>query len=534
MRRRALPLLFLVACASAEGAGEHIDQTRAPFTSAQATLVDFEMDGRLVADTQDPSALRTLVQAQLLFTVGQLNGERSVGRLGALELSDVTATLIPLPPLVESDGGVADPDAGAPAPPPPPPRYDVRYHARMPVAWAGATKPAHYTFTLPASVGESDQESFTSKYGTTCVDPTMGDIDVGHMFLAYRPQQQGCAPSPEDVVTIDATVTDSATNTHGKYPEYHRVWADNVLRIVALFSRENPVGAPADEGVAAYDQFLWKSRVYLAGLQPDPSKRIDPTGYAKDGVTRSKIVAELPDRRTVRIDVALVGTSLADEASSFDDWYDGLTPSADMILYNGHAGLGTNVSTLMGKGTFQPGQYLVWFANGCDTFAYVDRTLVDRRALLNADDPEGTKYMDTVTNVMAGYFGALEATSMTFIQALVDARDPTKAPKTYDQILSAIDPDQEVVVSGEEDNVLEPLPAPPPADAPNPELDGPRANVTSRDDTPPDATSTAPAAQRSPRSGGCTVGSGPSAPGAGIVAFAFALAALRRRRAVRS
>ena len=55
-----------------------------------------------------------------------------------------------------------------------------------------------------------------------------------------------------------------------------------------------------------------------------------------------------------------------------------------------------------------PGQYLIWFANGCDTFAYVDRTLIDRRALVNPDDPGGTKYMDTVTNVMAGYFGALE------------------------------------------------------------------------------------------------------------------------------
>ncbi len=39
--------------------------------------------------------------------------------------------------------------------------------------------------------------------------------------------------------------------------------------------------------------------------------------------------------------------------------------------------------------------------NGCDTFAYVDGALAQTRAALNPDDPNGTKYMEIVTNAMS-------------------------------------------------------------------------------------------------------------------------------------
>src|SRR5437867_3291019 len=121
MRRSALPLLFLLSCASARGAGERLDLARSSFTSAHATLLDFELDGALVADTDDPAAVRTQIEAQLLFTIGQLNGESSVARLGQLELSAITSTIL--------------------AAPAPTPSYAVTYHAKVPVAWGGTAQP---------------------------------------------------------------------------------------------------------------------------------------------------------------------------------------------------------------------------------------------------------------------------------------------------------------------------------------------------------------------------------------------------------
>ncbi|OJY17336.1 MAG: hypothetical protein BGO98_00065 [Myxococcales bacterium 68-20] len=544
-------MLVLVACASSHGTGERLERAPAPFTSARAVLLDFELDGKLIADTEDRGELRSLVEAQLLFTVGQLNGERSVGRLGQLELSEIEARLIP-PPAPDDDAGASgdagdagdagdSEDAGAPvAAPPPPPRYAVSYKANLPVAWGGETSPSSYTFTLPASMSQADQKIFATKYGSKCADPTAGSTDVGHLFVAYRPKQGGCTLAADDVVTFEAKVTESRENTRGKHPEYHRIWADGALRIVAMFTRELEVGTGGDAGMQAYDDFLWRSETYLGELQPDDSKRSEPPGYSTTGATTATLAAVLPDRRTIRIDVALVNASLGAEGSAFDAWYDGLTPAADVVLFNGHAGLGANVRSLMRKGKFEAGQYLIWFANGCDTFAYVDRTLVDRRARVNVDDPDGTKHMDTVSNVMAGYFTALEATSLTLIRALVDVRDPSRPPKTYEQIFSEIDPEQMVVVSGEEDNELQPLPPAPPAPPAlpaTPEGEAPPATEAPGKEAPeasPEAAGKAPASKGGQRNrSSCDVGLAPADPDTGLAAFAIALATLLRRRFTR-
>jgi hypothetical protein len=537
---------LLVACASAQDTGEHPARSHAPFTSAAATLLDFELDGHLEAETDKLGAVRALIEAQLLFTIGQLNGERSVGQLGQLELSDIRATLIP--PAEPKDAGPAAGggdldgaglDGGAPAdagPSPPPfplaPRYAVTYHARLPVAWGGATQPSRYTFKLPARLEAQDQVAFASKYGVTCSDPADGAEGAGHMFVVYRPQRPNCRIDDDDLATFDATVTSSNGNTGGKYPEYHRLWADGALRVVAVFTREQTSVVPDDAGASAFDQFLGQAELYLRALQPDSMRRSTPPAYSTSGAKRAKLTAELKSGRAIRIDVALVGSALSAEGRDFDTWYDDLTPTADVVLFNGHAGLGSNIRSLMGKGRFSPRHYLIWFANGCDTFAYVDRTLADRRALVNPDDLDGTKYMDSVTNVMAGFFGVLGDTSMTLVRALAEVDDPSIPPKTYEQILSTVDPEQLVVVTGEEDNVLEPLPAlPKVVSISDPPSWSPPVSSAEEMPTGMAPPKSPPPPASSAEQGGCSVGRSlcPASATEGALLLALGLLACRRR-----
>ena len=275
---------------------------------------------------------------------------------------------------------------------------------------------------------------------------------------------------------------------------------------------------------------------YLEMVQPDGAKRYEPpelpSSPSTEGASSLRLAADLPDGRSMTLDMRLVNVKLGSEGPAFDAWYDDVTPSADLVMYNGHAGLGWNVRTLMAKGSFRPAQYLVWFANGCDTLAYVDRTLAERRALLNPDDPAGTKYLDTVTNVMGGYFGDLEATAVTFLRAFVEVRYPEIGPKTYEQILAEIDPTQVAVVTGEEDNVHEPLPpgAAPPGPPPGPlgERDEEAAEVEA------ETTSGAPRPQGRARkaAGGCALGASSGASfGPTELALLAAVLMVRRRRA---
>ena len=92
------------------------------------------------------------------------------------------------------------------------------------------------------------------------------------------------------------------------------------------------------------------------------------------------------------------------------------------------------------------------FMNGCDTFAYVDGSLAQKRAPLNPDDPSGTKYMDIVTNGMPSYFHSNARASTALVKGLMSINQP----KTYESMFAELDSAQVVLVTGEEDNVFTP------------------------------------------------------------------------------
>jgi hypothetical protein len=102
----------------------------------------------------------------------------------------------------------------------------------------------------------------------------------------------------------------------------------------------------------------------------------------------------------------------------------------------------------------------VFVVDGCDTLAYVDRTLAERRAVLNPDDRSGTKYMDTVTNVLGAWFRVGDETAVRFVRRITEAVGPNAAPKTYRQLFAGVDREQHIVVTGEEDNEFPVTPEP--------------------------------------------------------------------------
>src|SRR5206468_1006121 len=120
--------------------------------------------------------------------------------------------------------------------------------------------------------------------------------------------------------------------------------------------------------------------------------------------------------------------------AEFDARYAQLSQHADVIAYNGHAGLGQNVRALARKGQWVKGQYVIIFMNGCDTFAYVDGSLAQTRATINGDDPTGTKYMEFVTNAMPSFFNSMPNASMALVRGLLS----TDKPMTYDAMFENI------------------------------------------------------------------------------------------------
>src|SRR5690606_21473537 len=199
---------------------------------------------------------------------------------------------------------------------------------------------------------------------------------------------------------------------------YHKVWEDDALTVVAIFGKyEDGATTSSDAGIAAYNRFASEmQRMFGDGdLVTVPESVPSNPGIGTADIT---FRASLADGKSVEI-VALLVDNVRTAGPSFDQRYNGLSADADMIFYNGHAGLGANIRALADKGTFAAGKYQIFFMNGCDTFAYVDNRLAEKKAELNEDDPSGTRYLDMVTNVMPSFFHSMPYASSAMIQGLL-------------------------------------------------------------------------------------------------------------------
>ncbi|MDX2091657.1 MAG: PPC domain-containing protein [Kofleriaceae bacterium] len=432
--KRLAPLLA-AAAASAMGCvdedlyeGETVksDDGKAD-ASALAVFVDFEFEGKLLTDYSFNDT--ATIQDQLLYTVGLLNGSNAVGRIDRLVLSDVRKTQV---------GG----------------KTQITYKAKLPVAWAKRNPvPDEYELELPLDISEAGQKAFATKYAHDCVDFGAHDVDAGSMFYYYRPRASSCELASADIVKVSATVSPSPIQTTGKFPEYNKIWEDNTLNVVAIFGKyEDGATTASDAGIAAYNTFIssMKRELGTRNLATVPASLPASPGV---GTPEVEFKATLPDGKKINVVAMLTDNVRAGLAQpAFRARYESLSTRADYIVYNGHAGLGTNVRALAQAGKWVQGQYVVVYMNGCDTFAYIDDALNTAHKAKNPDDTTGTKYVDIVTNAMPAFFHSMSGATMALFRGMVNANDP----QTYEQLFRNVDSSQLVLVSGEQDNTFTP------------------------------------------------------------------------------
>jgi hypothetical protein len=305
-----------------------------------------------------------------------------------------------------------------------------------------------YEFRLPKDVSVDAQQRFTDAYSHACIDAAGHGVTAGNMWYYYRPEAGGCSINDSDVVKLTASAVRSVQNSTNKYPEYHKVWEDNALEVISIFGKYEASGGVGDAGVSAFNEFVQMMKSELGETARMTPEIADSPGPDTKDVTFETTLA---DGKKVKV-TALLVDSIMSTWDGFDARYESLTPTADLIVYNGHAGLGTNVRALARKGQWNKGKYQVFFMNGCDTFSYVDGSLAQTRSAINPDDPTGTKYMEFVTNAMPSYFASMASATTTVVKGLLSYSEPM----TYKEIFKGIDHHEVVLVTGEEDNVFHP------------------------------------------------------------------------------
>jgi hypothetical protein len=394
--------------------------------SALALFVDFQWRGSFASSSS--WNLKQAVSDHLLYTIGQLNGANSVGRLDKLELIG-TPTY--------RDGIVS-------------------YEAKMPVAWGDKNNvPSTFELILPKSNNYDALQAFATSYSHSCVDWGAHDVDSGSMWYYYRPLRSGCNLAANDIYRATATITPSPINSTGKFAEYDKIWEDDQFNVVAIFGKyEDGATTSSDAGIAAYNQFVAEMKRELPGRGTVVSTPASiPTS---PGVSTPRVswTATAADGKKINVSAFLTDNVTDDlnNDASFREAYTTLSTRADFIVYNGHAGLGVNVRSLAQEGSWVAGQYVVVYMNGCDTYAYIDSALNDAHEAVNTDDPNGTKYIDIVANAMPAFFASMSGATMSLFRGLANHQDP----QTYEQIFRSVDRSQVILVSGEQDNTYIP------------------------------------------------------------------------------
>ena len=343
-------------------ARERLDAAGAVHERASA-LLDFELDGRLVADTANPEALRSLVEAQLLFTVGQLNGGQSVGRLGQLEVSanqrdadpstSTAAAAAPPPPdsrrTARSRAGAAPArrcsalsrscEAHLPArhpiprPRPRPPSPARRFRPRRvrgdlpreaPRGMGRSDEADGLHLHLAREVGRRINKNSRRSTARRASIPSAGDVDAGTCFSPIVPAA-GMRTRRRRRRELRGHRDGLRENTHGKYPRVSPPVGRQRLKSWRCSATSTRPRRPATR-VCTRTTTSCGARTSTSATcsptTPATSRPGSALGLRRDDV---RLGAELPDGRTIAIDVMLVGHALG-RRGRFDGWYDARTP----------------------------------------------------------------------------------------------------------------------------------------------------------------------------------------------------------------
>jgi hypothetical protein len=395
MRTTALyaTLALLTACASSGDNGTDLDVAH---PEADTTTLVFDFDGELLL-AGDPWSPRAAVLEQLLFAAGELRGLGAKARLDDISLSELRITETP-------DGG-----------------RRVQYHALLPVEWQGGRDaPPRFVLTLPTSVDGDALEVFAARYGAGC-----GGGATGSLWQTFRPHDPGCLIDRADRLEITAHIAPAVDVPSGRYPEYHEVWADEALRIVAVF-----IGAPSDEPM----RFIEAAQKAFAGAGVTASE-------SASGVAELTYAVSSP-RGLVQV-TALRPTHVETPSAIFMARYVELAHDAD-ILYLGDAGArAVAIAALSERQALAAGRHQIIVSATLDVRDLADPSLLVPRIAVNDGDPLGSRHLDHVF-----VLDSLRERSGRIALAGLASALAAAAPRTYRQALAA----HETLILGDEDN----------------------------------------------------------------------------------
>lgn len=223
-------------------------------------------------------------------------------------------------------------------------------------------------------------------------------------------------------------------NSYQKYFEYDRLYSKKKLKISLFLGYLSDV---EDFETPNMDDYIWD------GLK-EIDKRIKAEGftvtgrydhyafdegtlieggintyikYLKTGITRDIVRAgEKNPTMDVEIEILLSDTSIGSEDGAFHHFYRHALKNSDIIIYDGHSGLGANLDLdSIDAKLANSSKYQIVYLNGCSGYPYFKDMYFDAKA-------GGTKNLDLILSGIATLSDTVAGNMMAFMEGFMSGK----------------------------------------------------------------------------------------------------------------
>jgi hypothetical protein len=271
----------------------------------------------------------------------------------------------------------------------------------------------------------------------------------GDFWYFWNPYQRHCPLTDEHLTKISARVKLRPSTTR-TLPEYDLLYGDNgngkKLKVVAIFGIDESFQS-GDLGRTSYTNFL---------------KLLSANGFTKTSDASKHKVFTLSERRSFDLEMHVwlleAGSEEFDTVAieAMEGANADAKDAADILLYDGHSGLGgyfspENFKTTLDRDLKLPkSKYQIFAFQGCSTYAYYNKMYFDLKK--SSRDRKGTKYLDILTAGIGLDFSVGAKQSYEILSRLLNGKKQTW--QTIVNSLYNVSPELSAIhqINGDEDN----------------------------------------------------------------------------------
>ena len=293
-----------------------------------------------------------------------------------------------------------------------------------------------------------------------CTDPHYNS--EGDFFYFWDPDKEGCPLKNNryHVVRTKGTVT-KIQNTKKTYPEYHRLYKQKELNISIFLGYVNDQVSltTVDTEDPAYETYQALLDVLFSqGYATTDSKerfKKDLNNKESKGIAFSKTLSKklttgLGNSLKVKIHILLSDTDVNSKDKTFHHFITGGMKNSDILVYDGHSGLGGNLNFDYLPSFNMTDKYQVFFINGCSSYPYFNGMFFRAK-------PEGQKNIEVVTSGLSTWSSTATDNILAFIDPFTRGE-----LKSYQDLLTDLEesngPEDTYLtgVNGDQDNQFTP------------------------------------------------------------------------------